>query len=269
MAEYNMTSALQGTRNYQNAVDYCLGVSRASRLYVPTDPNECSISCKRNNPSSTDDCSLSCNKHNLIYNEQAKFIQLVVACIFCDHELAWAMSEKLRQFGTTFAGTIWPYICAFYRGMAATSMLHISSGREYVGTVKSCLKELRKGRKKSVSNISHQLYLLEAEYAAFSRKKYVSAEKFYLLAIEYAALSGVTHEHAFACERFGIFHLLRKNHNAAYEQTREAHTLYSKWGEPLICCHHCLVFSVKSYESLNIVLNYSLLLLLQRVAAKM
>jgi len=168
-------------------------------------------------------------------DEQAKLIQLTVSCIFCDYELAWTMSEKLGLFGSAFAGTTWPYTCAFYRGMAAISlsMLHRSSSREYVRTAKSCLKQLRKGHKKSGKNITHQLYLLKAEYAAC--KKFGSPEKFYLLAIEHAALSGVTHEHAYACERFGTYHFLRKNHNAAYEQIREAHTLYSKWGSRPKC----------------------------------
>mmetsp|Transcript_36638 Transcript_36638/g.77303 ORF Transcript_36638/g.77303 Transcript_36638/m.77303 type:complete len:1032 (-) Transcript_36638:196-3291(-) len=211
--EYNMTTNLRGNRNYQKAVDYCLGVSKSASFCLSTDPDEHS---------------------NVWVIEQAKFIQLAVACIFGDHQYAWAMSEKLQKFGATSAGTIWPYICAFYRGMAAASMLQLSRGREYVRTVKVCLKILRKGQHKSVCNILHQLYLLEAEYAAF-RRKHSSAEKFYLLSIKHAENFEVTHEHAFACEKFGTFHLLRKNHSAAYEQIRVAHRLYLTWGSRPKC----------------------------------
>eukprot|EP00581_Thalassiosira_minuscula_P032876 CAMPEP_0183766824 /NCGR_PEP_ID=MMETSP0739-20130205/11806_1 /TAXON_ID=385413 /ORGANISM="Thalassiosira miniscula, Strain CCMP1093" /LENGTH=633 /DNA_ID=CAMNT_0026005661 /DNA_START=1 /DNA_END=1899 /DNA_ORIENTATION=+ len=219
MLEYANASVLKGNRHYQNTVDYCLGVSKSSSFFLRTDSDERNVNCKNDKLSS---------RVNLIHIEEAKFLQLVVACIFGDHQYAWAMSEKLQQFGLVFAGTVWPYMCAFYRGIAATSMLQMSRGRKYLVTVKLCLKVLRKGRKKSVCNILHQLYLLEAEYAAF-KKKYASAEKFYLLAIKYASLSGVTHDHGFACEKFGTFYLLRKNHSAAYEQIREAHRLYSIW----------------------------------------
>ena len=95
-------------------------------------------------------------------------------------------------------------------------------------TAKSCLNHLRKGKKKSPLNLSHQSYMLEAEYA-LSRRKYDAAEKFYLLAIEHAA--GVTHEHALACERFSSYYVLREYHSKAYEQIREAYKLYSKWGK--------------------------------------
>jgi hypothetical protein len=55
------------------------------------------------------------------------------------------------------------------------------------------MNHLRKGKKKSPLNLSHQSYMLEAEYAVF-RRKYDKAEKFYSLAIVHAV--GVTHEHA-------------------------------------------------------------------------
>lgn len=66
-------------------------------------------------------------------------------------------------------------------------------------------------------------------------KKDTTAERHYLLAIEHASLAGVTHEHAYACERFGTYYLLRKDHAAAYRQIREAHRLYSKWGSRPKC----------------------------------
>ena len=214
MGEYNMTRGLRLNRIYRNAVEYCAGVSSANRFSLPIESDE-SVENKRS---------------NLMLNEQSKFLQLVVACLFCDFERAWEMSQKLGQFGRVYNGAIWPYTCAFYRGMAAAQMLSVSRDKHFVQTTKSCLKQLRKGRKKLPTNLSHQSYLLEAEYAVY-RKKYVSAEKFFSLAIHHAGIAGVTQEHAYACERFGTYHLLRKNHNAAYEQIREAHKLYAQWGE--------------------------------------
>ena len=214
MSDYNMTRGLRFHRIYRNAVDHCAGVLSASHFWLPIESDE----------------SVEKKKGNLMLNEQSEFLQLVVACLFYDCERAWEMSEKLGQFGRAFAGSIWPFTCAFYRGMSAIAMLRISKDKHFIETAKSCLKQLRKGRKKVPTNLAHQSYLLEAEYAVF-RKKYVSAEKFYSLAIQHVHLAGVIQEHAYICERFGSYHLLRKNHNAAYEQIREAHRLYAQWGE--------------------------------------
>ena len=200
-------------RNYRTAVDFCRGDSRASRFLLPTDIDE----------------SISDNRINITMAEHSKCLQLMVACIFCDYEFAWKMSEELDKFHQYFSGSILPYICAFYRGLAAISMLNMTKSTQCSGTVKSCLKQLRKGRKVSPTNLSHHSYLLEEEYAAF-RKKYTQAEKFYLMATEKAELAGAIHEQALACERFGAYHLLRENHDATYEQIIAAHRLYMKWG---------------------------------------
>lgn len=136
-------------------------------------------------------------------------------------------------------------------------MLQSSTNRKTRTTAKTCLRHLREGKKKSPLNLSHQLYMLEAEYAVFKRN-YTAAEKFYSLAIGHAA--GVIHEHALACERFGCLYVLRQDHNKAYEQIREAYRLYSKWGEPFCVFLFLLRYSfvcpsiVKSYRYL---FNYS------------
>jgi len=211
MAEYSMVRALRGNRNLRQAVEYCMGDSREDRFQLPPAPGE----DKR-----PDDA----------VSEHARLMQLLVAVLFGDNELAWAMaSERLKSFGKNFGGTTWPYVCAFYRGLAATAILRISKDKGSASVAKSCVKELRKGRKKSGVNVAHQSYLLEAEYAAL-RNKHASAEKLFRLAVEHAAHIDVIHEHALACERFGMYHLQRQNHNAAYEQIREAHRLYARWG---------------------------------------
>ena len=107
-------------------------------------------------------------------------------------------------------------------------MLHSKATRQMRKAAKLCLKNLRKGKKKSPLNLSHQSYILEAENAFF-RKKYHVAEKFYSKAIEHA--KGITHEHALACERFGYYYVFKNLHNKAYEQIREAYNLYLVWGE--------------------------------------
>ena len=213
LVEYNMTRGMRINRLYRNTVDHCSGASTGVSFRLPFDSL---VECKKSEESDT------------IMNDTSKLLQLAVACIFCDDEYAWTMADECRKFGANRVTFMWPFVCAFYRGMAAMTMLHTTKNKQFVRTAKSCLKQLRKGCKQSGTNILHQLYLLEAEYASF-RKKHVSAEKFYLLAIEHAA--GVTHEHAYACEKFGTYHLSQKNHNAAYEQIREANSLYSKWGE--------------------------------------
>ena len=214
MTEYQMTRAIRANRLYRSVVDIFLG-TRGSFRFCPTTGIDDSVS-----------------KANALYVEQEKCLQLFVAVIFRDSELAWFASTKLHRFGPLHSGTFYPYVCAFYRGMAAVSMLVYSyaSKREFIEVLKSSIKQLRKGRKRGVENISHRLYLLEAEYAAF-RKKHTSAKKFYLLAIEHAALAGVTFENAFTCEKFAEWNLGQENHDMMYKQIREAHRLYLMWGK--------------------------------------
>ena len=214
MTEYQMTRAIRANRLYGSVVDIFLG-TRDSFRFCPTTGIDDSVS-----------------KANALYVEQEKCLQLFVAVIFRDSELAWFASTKLHRFGPLHSGTFYPYVCAFYRGMAAVSMLVYSyaSKREFIEVLKSSIKQLRKGRKRGVENISHRLYLLEAEYAAF-RKKHTSAKKFYLLAIEHAALAGVTFENAFTCEKFAEWNLGQENHDMMYKQIREAHRLYLMWGK--------------------------------------
>lgn len=107
-------------------------------------------------------------------------------------------------------------------------MLQSSSDQQMVKIAKECRKHLRKGKKKSPINLSHQAYMLDAEYAAF-KGKHKAAEKKYKLAIELAG--DVIQEKALACERFSQYNVSRGNHTQAYESIREAHTLYSKWGK--------------------------------------
>lgn len=171
-------------------------------------------------------------ENTLVLDGQAKFNGMLVSVFLDDYELAWKLSEKLHNFDKIFGGSIMPYICSFYRGMSAFAMLRLSRNRQMRTTAKLCLNHLRKGKKKSPLNLSHQSYLLEAEYAVLSRN-YNAAEKFYALAIRHAA--GVTHEHALACERFGSYYDLRKDHSKAYEQIREAYKLYWKWGSRPKC----------------------------------
>ena len=102
------------------------------------------------------------------------------------------------------------------------------------------MKKLKQGRIKCLMGkdfdciLTHQLYLLEAEWRACNNK-YVSAEQFYLLAIKHAARVGVTHEHAFACEKFAYHLLERNNYEQAYHNIKVSYWLYWKWGSPRKC----------------------------------
>jgi len=203
MKEYNTMVSMRATEFHQQAVAILLG-------------NPACINKKDNT-----------EQNDLILDGKAKFNEMVVSVFLTNHDLAWKIAEKLDNFGTIFKGSIMPYICSFYRGMSAFAMLHLNKNWQIRKTAKACLNHLRKGKKKSPLNLSHQTYMLEAEYAVF-RRKYNAAEKFYNLAIVHA--TDVTHEHALACERFANYYVLRKDHSKAYEQIREAYRLYSKWG---------------------------------------
>ncbi|KAL7547914.1 hypothetical protein ACHAWF_011188 [Thalassiosira exigua] len=224
LAEYNIAVGIRTNRKYRNAVDYCLGLGQSGASWLIA----------------TEDDDSKGHFYYLL-SEENRFLQLVTHCIFCDEGMAWTVAEKMGlHFETIFNGSIWTYVCAFYRGMAATSMLRLTTTRkgnhQALRTAKRCVKKLRRGRKKS-ANLLHHSYLLEAEYAAFAKKSSRRrAEKFYQLAIEHAAQANVTHEQAYACERFGTYYFLRNCHESAYDQIREAHKLYTKWGSQPKCC---------------------------------
>lgn len=213
MKEYNTMVSMRATEFHQQAVAILLG-----------NPSLCQ---------ENSDCH-NTKQNDLILDGKAKFNEMVVSVFLTNHELAWKIAEKLDNFGKIFKGSIMPYICSFYRGMSAFAMLHLNKNWQIRKTAKACLNHLRKGKKKSPLNLSRQTYILEAEYAVF-RRKYNTAENFYNLAIVHAA--DVTHKHAscsckskLACERFGNYYVLRKDHSKAYKQIREAYKLYSKWG---------------------------------------
>ena len=106
--------------------------------------------------------------------------------------------------------------------------------------LKACMKMLKRGRiiclrgKEFDCILTHQLYLLEAEWRACNNK-YVSAEQFYLLAIKHAERVGTIHENAFACEKFAYHILERNNYEQAHHYIKEAYWLYWKWGSPRKC----------------------------------
>lgn len=124
--------------------------------------------------------------------------------------------------------------------MSAIGEFRISRSKKASRMLKSCMKKLKQGRIKCLMGkdfdciLTHQLYLLEAEWRACNNK-YVSAEQFYLLAIKHAARVGVTHEHAFACEKFAYHLLERNNYEQAYHNVKVSYWLYWKWGSPRKC----------------------------------
>ena len=124
--------------------------------------------------------------------------------------------------------------------MSAIGEFRISRSKQASRMLKSCMKKLKQGRIKCLRGkefdciLTHQLYLLDAEWRACNNK-FVSAEQFYLLAIKHAARVGVTHEHAFACEKFAYHLLERNNYEQAYHNIKEAYWLYWKWGSPRKC----------------------------------
>ena len=124
--------------------------------------------------------------------------------------------------------------------MSAIGEFRISRSKKASRMLKACMKKLKQGRIKCLRGkdfdciLTHQLYLLEAEWRACNNK-YVSAEQFYLLAIKHAERVGVTHEHAFACEKFA-YHLLERNsYEQAYHNIKVSYWLYWKWGSPRKC----------------------------------
>ena len=154
-------------------------------------------------------------------------LQLVNSYLLGDIEGAMRMTTKLNDAPDILAGTILPYLSEFYRGMSSLTLLHIQRSQQGMAQLKTSLKRCRAGRKKSPQNLSHQAYLLEAEYN-YLLMKYSASEKLYLQAIEHS--SAVVHENALAHERLGWFYLQRSQPEKAKEQLVQARVLYSKWG---------------------------------------
>lgn len=164
-------------------------------------------------------------------NEHATALQILVAYILDDYDLAWKTSAELCNIPRQT--NLMLFVVPFFHGMTALSLLAQTKGsrkRNLIKVINSCRKTLNNGRKISLINVGHYQHLLEAEYATFY-KKFDTAERYFSLSIEEAATSGVTHIHALAWERFGYYHLMRADRDLAYEKLRMAHTLYTNWGE--------------------------------------
>ena len=160
-------------------------------------------------------------------NQLINFGQLFIAYLFGDLELGLNMAVNLGSFQEVLGGTVFPFICEFYRAMTQMSILHLQPSKKGLSMVTKSIKILRSGRKKSPGNLSHHACLLEAEYA-FAQRSYDSAERLYLEAIRHA--SGVIHEQALGYERLGWFYTQRANRQSAYEQLEKARLMYLKWG---------------------------------------
>lgn len=219
MTGYNMQRTVKNISCYKNAISYCQGTNKGTICFL-TD-NE--------GPDDT-------------VSYQARMLELVVCVIFCQYNMAWDLTQnKLKEYEKNFAGTIFPYVCAFYRGMTAITMLRQSSSnkKRAMKIAKTCLKKLKKGhnkchRQEGKCILCHQLQLLEAEWLALHNKSN-QAEELYKLACSNAANTQVYHEYGLACERYGEFLLERGNEEDGLELIRKSYQLYHKWGSSPKC----------------------------------
>ena len=56
---------------------------------------------------------------NVLEESRSNFQALLVAIMLNDNERAWMLTLRLQNFYQVFEGSLWPYICSFYRGMSA------------------------------------------------------------------------------------------------------------------------------------------------------
>ena len=217
---YNMGRTTKNIQLYKNAIDYCCKGTNKGAICFLTD-----------NAGPDDTVSL-----------QSRMLELVVCVILCQYTMAWDLTQnKLKEYEKNFAGTIFPYICAFYRGMTAITILRQSSNthKRAMKIAKVCLKKLKTGHEKCHRQdgkciLCHQLQLLEAEWFAL-HDKLDQAEEFYKLACSNAANTQVYHEYALICERYGEFLLERGNEEDGLELIRKSYQLYHKWGSSPKC----------------------------------
>lgn len=57
--------------------------------------------------------------NNLMAESRNNLQALLVAIMLNDNERAWMLTLRLQNFNQVFEGSLWPYICSFYRGMSA------------------------------------------------------------------------------------------------------------------------------------------------------
>ena len=86
LLDFNMIRALKGNQVYQKAVDYCQGAPGATSIVFSD---------------AEDDI-----KTNVLMYEQSKLLELVVACIFCEHDLAWHINLSFSEYEKGYAGTM-------------------------------------------------------------------------------------------------------------------------------------------------------------------
>ena len=218
MTGYNMQRTVKNISCYKNAISYCQGTNKGTTCFL--------------SEGSTPDTVIL----------QSRILELVVSVIFCHVNMAtWDLTQnKLKDYEKKFAGLIFPYFCAFYRGISAIAFLRQSSNnKQALKIVKDCLKKLKKGHKKCHRTdgkciLCHQLQLLEAEWFVL-HNKFDEAEELYKLACSNAANTQVYHEYALICERYGEFLLERGNEEDGLDQLRQSYQLYHKWGSSPKC----------------------------------
>ncbi|KAL7520344.1 hypothetical protein ACHAWX_005068 [Stephanocyclus meneghinianus] len=216
MKDYNTTTLFGVNQIYEQAVANLTG-----RL---TSPRE------RGTPKGS-----AFNKHDTcsktpLENEHALTMQVMIAYLLDDYDLAWRTSENLHK--SQRPASLMFYVAAFFEGMTALAFAPIKGSRKtnVMKAIKSSRKSVEKISKKSPINFDHFRHLIEAEYATFL-KQFASAERSFLLSVEHASESGATHLEALAWERWAHCHLTLGDLDVAYEKLRIAHNLYAKWGE--------------------------------------
>lgn len=152
---------------------------------------------------------------------------------FADHEARVELlmgKEKGKSYAEQIQGYFVGRIETFHRGIAWFAMARRTRKRKYKSEALKVMKQVSKWVNAGDPNVLHYDLMLQAEYAALS-KKYEKADDLYKQAISHAVRNDHLHHAALFHERFAEYRLeLRNDRKDGKYHLEKAIRYYTEWG---------------------------------------
>ena len=154
---------------------------------------------------------------------------LMLAYYMNNFDLAADAAKKSRPVGKKIISSSTATLQVFFDGLTALELARTSHQRLHLKRARLCIQKMKDWVKHSAHNLTHKLYLLEAEMA-FLKNDHDTALMKYKDSIDVASNQGFVPDHALACERAGVA-LRHFGHEAeALSYLTKALHLYGEWG---------------------------------------
>eukprot|EP00591_Stephanopyxis_turris_P002962 CAMPEP_0195530762 /NCGR_PEP_ID=MMETSP0794_2-20130614/33814_1 /TAXON_ID=515487 /ORGANISM="Stephanopyxis turris, Strain CCMP 815" /LENGTH=201 /DNA_ID=CAMNT_0040662341 /DNA_START=222 /DNA_END=827 /DNA_ORIENTATION=- len=157
------------------------------------------------------------------------FMQMWLAYLFGDYQLASKMAELSRNLGELYPSRFEVVNHAFYDGLTSLILARKTKRKKWNILAENAIDKMKNWAEEGACACQHKLALLNAELA-FSTERYDEAKLGYDTAIVMAGESGFIQDQALACERAAVFHLDHFGESLANHYSDQAHNYYLEWG---------------------------------------